>query len=205
MAGPSVRRDSVGMKGKKILVATDGSEAARAALNVSVELAAESGDRLVLVAVWHELRADFGIPLYALIPDLIRIPKEWAAETLSSAAAEASAAGVPVETVCRYGNPGREICALARDLNPRMVVIGSTGWGPIDGALVGSVSARVLDHAPCPVLLVPPRSPDTEAASPTVYSESSPVTRPRKYVKRPSGSSQATSALVGTRTPPSSR
>jgi hypothetical protein len=49
-----------------------------------------TGDKLLLVAVWHELRADFGIPLYELIPDLIEIPRDWAAETLASAGAEVS-------------------------------------------------------------------------------------------------------------------
>lgn len=162
------------MERAPVLVATDGSEAANEALRTAIELARAGGNKLVLVAVWHELRADFGIPLYELIPDLVEIPKEWAAETLTSAAAEASAAGVAVETVSRYGNPGREICALARELKPRLIVVGSSGWGAIDGALFGSVSRRVLDHAPCPVLVVP--------ATPTAVGGRTP---PRRATRAP--------------------
>jgi nucleotide-binding universal stress UspA family protein len=142
-------------RGRTILVATDGSEAAHSALQVAIDLAKASGDRLVLVAVWHELRADFGIPLYELIPSLIEVPREWAAETLAADAAKASAAGVEVETLSHYGNPAREICRVARELRPRLIVIGSTGWGPSDGTLFGSVSKDVVNHAPCPVLVVP--------------------------------------------------
>jgi nucleotide-binding universal stress UspA family protein len=142
-------------QGRTILFATDGSEAAQCALDVAIELAKASGDRLVFVAVWHELRADFGIPLYELIPSLIEVPREWAAETLTADAAKASAAGVVVETLSRYGDPAREICSVARELRPRLIVIGSTGWGPIDGTLFGSVSKGVVNHAPCPVLGCP--------------------------------------------------
>jgi nucleotide-binding universal stress UspA family protein len=141
-----------------ILVATDGSQAAQAALQVAIDLAKASGDKLVLVAVWHELRADFGIPLFKLIPDLIEMPREFAAETLTTAAAQVTAAGVEVETLSRYGNAAREVCAVARDLCPRVIVIGSTGWGAVGGALFGSVSSRVLHHGESPVLVV--RSPD---------------------------------------------
>jgi nucleotide-binding universal stress UspA family protein len=154
---------------RALLVGTDGSEAAQAALKVAIELARARDDKLVLVAIWHELRADFGIPLYELIPDLVEIPKAWAAETLVSAAAEASAAGVAAETVSRYGSAGREICGLAREVSPRLIVIGSTGWGAIDGAVFGSVSRRVLDNAPCPVLLVPAAPREGHAASPRAH------------------------------------
>jgi nucleotide-binding universal stress UspA family protein len=141
-----------------ILVATDGSQAAQAALQVAIDLAKAGGDKLVLVAGWHELRADFGMPLFKLIPDLIEIPREWAAETLARATSQAAAAGIEVETLSRYGSAAREVCAAARELRPRLIVIGSTGWGAIDGVLFGSVSNGVLHHAPSPVLVV--RAPE---------------------------------------------
>ena len=152
-------------RGRTILVATDGSEGAQRALQVAIDLAKASGDRLVLVAVWHELRADFGIPLYELIPSLIEVPRDWAAETLAADAAKASAAGLEVETLRRYGHPAREICGVAREMRPRLIVIGSTGWGPIDGTLFGSVSKGVVNHAPCPVLVVPESAFRTQSNS----------------------------------------
>jgi len=144
-----------GRPSETILVPTDGSESARAALEFAIDIASASGERLVLIAVWQELRADFGIPLFELIPDLIDIPRDWAAETLAEAAAKAEARGIETETISCYGKPARVICAVAEKLRPQLIVMGSSGWGPVDGALFGSVSRGVLAHMASPVLLVP--------------------------------------------------
>jgi nucleotide-binding universal stress UspA family protein len=138
-----------------ILVATDGSRTAEAAARLARELAAASGERLLFVTVWRELRGDFGIPLHHMIPSLLEIERDWAEGTLAAAAAEAEAAGIDVEAVSRRGEPVEEICAVARRHRPRMIVVGAHGWGRIEGALVGSVSTGVVHHAPCPVLVVP--------------------------------------------------
>jgi nucleotide-binding universal stress UspA family protein len=134
-----------------ILVPTDGTESARAAMRVAFELARASGDPLLFVTVWRELRGDFGLPL----PFTAEVERDWARETLAAAAAEAEAADLEAETVSRHGSPADEICAVARERGVRMIVIGSHGFGPLAGAIFGSVSSGVLDHAPCPVLVVP--------------------------------------------------
>jgi len=138
-----------------ILVATDGSAAAVEATKLASELARASGDELVFVTAWRELRGDFGLPLHRLIPDLVEAEREWAEQTLAAAAADARATGLEARTVCRHGPPAEEICELARELRPRLLVLGSTGWGSIEGAVFGSVSAHVLHETQSPVLLVP--------------------------------------------------
>jgi nucleotide-binding universal stress UspA family protein len=138
-----------------ILVAIDGSASANAAMRAALELAATTGNRLLFVTAWRELRGDFGIPLHRLLPELVEVERDWAAKTLEEAAAEAQAVGVDAETISRHGFPAQEICAVARERRPRMIVVGSHGWGSISGALFGSVSTGVLHHAPCPVLVVP--------------------------------------------------
>lgn len=138
-----------------ILVATDGSAAAVEATKLACELARASGDELVFVTAWRELRGDFGLPLHRLIPDLIEAERDWAEQTIAAAAADAKAAGLEARTVCRHGEPAEEICEFARELRPRLLVLGSTGWGLIEGAVFGSVSARVLHDTPSPILLVP--------------------------------------------------
>jgi nucleotide-binding universal stress UspA family protein len=139
-----------------ILVATDGSEPARRAVAVALELARETGDDVCFVTVWRELHGDFGLPYAKLIaPDIADIERDWAGETLAAAAAEAEAAGVQTETVARHGPAAAEICAVAVERSVRMIVVGSSGWGPIEGMLLGSVSSEVLRRSPCPVLVVP--------------------------------------------------
>ncbi len=140
-----------------IVVGTDGSASAKAAVRAALKLARTSGDRIVFVTAWRELRGDFGLPYDALIPSLglAEIERTWADETLAAAAEDARAAGVEAETVRRHGSPAVEICAVAKERGARLVVVGSQGWGRLEGILVGSVSAGVLAHASCPVLVVP--------------------------------------------------
>lgn len=139
-----------------ILVATDGSDPAKAAAEVAFELARASGDTLLFVTVWRELRGDFGLPYGTLIaPDAADIERNWAHQALAAAAAQAREAGLEAETVCRHGKPAREIVEVARERGVRLIVIGSHGFGPIEGTLFGSVSTGVLSRAPCPVLVVP--------------------------------------------------
>jgi nucleotide-binding universal stress UspA family protein len=139
---------------RTILVGTDGSPSAEAALRLAVELAHAAGDRILLVTAWRELRGDFGIPLHRLIPQLLDVEREWASTTLDAAAAEVAAAGVPVERLCRHGVAGAELCAIAAERHVHLLVVGNRGWGA-EAAVVGSVAKHVVKHAPCSVLLVP--------------------------------------------------
>jgi nucleotide-binding universal stress UspA family protein len=110
----------------------------------------------VLVTAWQLPVGDFGVP-YASIAttELIDTERRSAERTLEQAAETARAAGVEVTTELREGNAPHEICELARERDAGMIVLGSHGWGAIRSALYGSVTAGVLRHAPCPVLVVP--------------------------------------------------
>jgi nucleotide-binding universal stress UspA family protein len=124
----------------------------------------------MLVTVWRELRGDFGLPLHMLVPELMDVERDRAEDVLRAAAAEAEAARVEAETISRHGAAVDEICAVARERQPRMIVIGSHGWGPIERAVFGSVSSGVLHHATCPVVVVPapvktPKAPGDADAS----------------------------------------
>ncbi len=140
-----------------ILVATDGSNAAQAGARLAQELAQATGDDLLFVTVWQELRGDFGVPLGKIAPDLVEVEREHAAQVLAEAKRQAEAAGLPAETISRHGDAAHEICLVAREHDARMIVIGSHGQGAIERALFGSVAHAVAHTAPCPVLLVPGR------------------------------------------------
>jgi nucleotide-binding universal stress UspA family protein len=45
---------------------------------------------------------------------------------------------------------------VARELDADAIVVGTRGHGPLTGAVVGSVTQRLLHLAPCPVLAIPP-------------------------------------------------
>jgi nucleotide-binding universal stress UspA family protein len=141
---------------RPIVVAVDGSDAAKAATKVALELARAAGDKLLFVTAWRELRGDFGLPYATLMaPDIVDVERDWARDTLAAAVAEAEQAGVQAESVSRHGRPAHEIVAVAREHDARLIVVGSHGFGPVEGLLLGSVSAGVLRHSRCPVLVVP--------------------------------------------------
>jgi nucleotide-binding universal stress UspA family protein len=63
--------------------------------------------------------------------------------------------GLNIQAVAASGNPGRDIVDAARARLADLIVMGVTGRGAIDLALLGSTTYRVVRHAPCPVLTVP--------------------------------------------------
>ena len=51
------------------------------------------------------------------------------------------------------GRPSTVLRDEARAMGADLILVGSRGHGPIASMLLGSVSAEVVDHAPCPVLV----------------------------------------------------
>ena len=149
-----------------IVVATDGSEAAGAALEVALELARPMHDRVGVITVWRALQGDFGLvfPQTALLADLLEAERRHAEETLSGALSRATLAGVEAVGRLATGDPADCICAYARELSARLVAMGTHGYGAVMSLLLGSVSARVLRQAGCPVLVV--QAPSRNASAP---------------------------------------
>jgi nucleotide-binding universal stress UspA family protein len=66
-----------------------------------------------------------------------------------------TAASVTVKAV--HGFPVEELIAAGKDAD--MIVLGSRGAGGFTRLLMGSTAGQVAQHAPCPVLIVPPAEP----------------------------------------------
>jgi len=65
--------------------------------------------------------------------------------------------GVKVEAYLRVGSPFDEIVQMADKLEVDLIIIGSHGCTGLTHLLVGSTAERVVEHAPCPVLVVKER------------------------------------------------
>jgi nucleotide-binding universal stress UspA family protein len=61
---------------------------------------------------------------------------------------------VAADTIVRTGSPAQEIIAIAERVPADMIVISTHGRTGLKHALLGSVTERVVRHAPCPVLVV---------------------------------------------------
>lgn len=68
-----------------------------------------------------------------------------------------SASAKVAERVVRPGKPGREIAAFAREREADLIVMGVSGHGAVNRAILGSTAHAVLRDAPCAVLTVPAR------------------------------------------------
>lgn len=62
--------------------------------------------------------------------------------------------GVPAEFDYKAGDPGVQICDLARSWSADLIVIGRRGHTGLAEMLLGSVSNHVIHHASCSVLVV---------------------------------------------------
>jgi len=146
---------------KQILVATDGSENGRHALDEAVELAAAAGAKLTVVYVRHAPLPVLGEPVYQRS---LSLELRHANETVAIATGLAHTAGVEAEAEVLEGDPAKRIVELARLLDVDLIVVGSRGLGTVAGALLGSVSRDVLHHADRPVLIAARRAARRRAA-----------------------------------------
>jgi nucleotide-binding universal stress UspA family protein len=143
---------------KRILVPTDFSDPSGEALAAAMAFAELAGATLDLVHVAVEA-------IYALPPpvDMASLPidmtrlMERAAEGLAAEESRVRAAGIATDSATLIGRPDTEIVARAAATHADLIVMGTHGRSGLAHALLGSVAERVVQHAHCPVLIVPKR------------------------------------------------
>ena len=117
----------------RIGVAFDGSPMARWALHAASRLAIAANARIVLLAA---------------------APTPEHAATWLHLAQLAVGDDVPYETRALSGDAAAALASASEDLD--LLVCGSRGRGRPLAAILGSVSAHLVSHAHCPVIVVPP-------------------------------------------------
>jgi nucleotide-binding universal stress UspA family protein len=144
---------------KKVIWATDGSQAADRALSHAKTLAAEAQGSLLAVYCQEYTMPGKGggsVPVHANEDELeskverqvAEMSKEGVSATLES-------------TRSRVGGAAHAIADVAVREQADLIVVGTRGHTAIAGLLLGSVTQRLLHISPCPVLAVPPPPDDT--------------------------------------------
>ncbi len=143
----------------RILLAVDGSVSADRALDLVAALPWRDGGRVRIVSVAPSRAEVLGVP-WSLAATTDALETEDAALALHRSALAAAEhelrsvrSDLVIEPVLLRGRPASLIVDEARAMPADLVVIGHRGHGLWESALLGSVSAEVVDHAPCPVLV----------------------------------------------------
>ena len=141
----------------KILLPVDGTELSLHETRFALQLLRE-GLKGSFVLVNVQEPASFYEMVTADSPELIEGAALEAGEDLMAPSARLLAdAGVAYETAVVQGDPAQAMVELIEQHHCDMVVMGSRALGPIRRMLEGgSVSQRLVQSSPVPVLLVPP-------------------------------------------------
>lgn len=136
-----------------IVVGHDGSKCAQEALQWAGKLAARADVDLHVVRSWSLTSAPTPpgrTPGY--VPPLV----EWEKAVRDELEAHVRVAGLApnVRVTCHVAHRPAEQALMQAAQGANLVVVGARGRGGFSGLLLGSVSDKLVHHAPCPVTVV---------------------------------------------------
>ena len=133
---------------KTVLFPIDQSREAREAADVVTNVVQKYGSRLVLLSVVEEAPADAPSPDPMVSPEVV-------SKLLENAQSLFSQQGITAEILERQGKPAFTICDVADDIGADLIIMGCRGLGLTEEGASDSVTSRVINLSPCPVLIVP--------------------------------------------------
>jgi nucleotide-binding universal stress UspA family protein len=135
---------------RRILIAHDGSEEGGRAVAAGIDLALRYGAKATLLTVIHH-------PGYAGTVGEVQEADEEARQFAGRIQREAIEAGrlrgLDMGAVIMSGHPAEAIVDYARRHDIDIIVMGHRGMSNLQRFFVGSIADRVVDHAPCMVLV----------------------------------------------------
>jgi nucleotide-binding universal stress UspA family protein len=137
---------------KTILLAVDPSSRTAAAADMARDLAAGTGDRVVVLHVHEYAIGRFG----KIQVDCGEGEGEQVVFKIVDRLAVAGIAALADIRRTPVGHIARAISDVADELDVRMIILGSSGAHDVPRLPFGSVSLRLLHRSSKPVLLVPP-------------------------------------------------
>ena len=141
----------------KFIVGFDGSDTAQRALDFATSRAKAQGGS-VLIAHVLELS-----PYSFLTPTEIEERHQRRKEEMERAEkiilepvrAKLTAAGVPVETLVRYGHIADTLCGIAKKQEAAQMFVGRDGHSALSSRVFGSVAGSLVQTSPVPCTIVP--------------------------------------------------
>ena len=135
----------------RIVVGLDGSEGSRQALEKAIELARVAKAELFLISVEE-------LPRYPAAVDEIngeqRAAERFFHKVQKEATARVTGAGLMANCEIRAGHAAQMLPHYAIEVGADLLVIGHSGHSGIWGRLLGTTADKVVEYAPCSVLVV---------------------------------------------------
>jgi len=138
----------------KILVPVDGSAGSDKAVRFAIFLAEGKNKEIILINVQPSYNTPH-IKRFFSKEQIRSLQKELSKEVLDHTLEITNSFSIPVRTIVRIGDPGKEICAEAKESSIDFIVMGYRGLGAVKRAILGSVATHVLHETTCPVMIVP--------------------------------------------------
>ena len=138
---------------QKILVPTDGSDYSMRAAEYAISIAKALSAQILVVFVIDEIVLE----QIAKSTERERVEKELKEDGqryVNYAVGLAEKEGVKASSLIANGRPFEQIVHMAKGLNTDLIVMGTYGRRGADRILLGSVAERVIEFAPCPVLVI---------------------------------------------------
>lgn len=139
----------------RIVVGVDGSPGSKSALRWAMTQAQLTGAKVEAIACWQDpvmWGYTYGVPAVYETGDLAASAEKSLGETVTEAAGQL---GQPADVLIHAveGHPAEVLIRSATGAG--LLVVGSRGHGTFAGIMLGSVSQHCVQHAPCPVVVVP--------------------------------------------------
>jgi nucleotide-binding universal stress UspA family protein len=138
---------------KRFLVAVDGSEHSKKAVDMAIDMAKGRHAEIILIHVMEERGVPEGLESWMKLEGLRSFGdySEWVCKSdhfLGEAEERIKAAhGIKVEHICVNGDPADEILNAADSYKVDAIIMGSRGLGRFSRSFMGSVSTKVCNHA----------------------------------------------------------
>jgi nucleotide-binding universal stress UspA family protein len=145
---------------KKIMIATDGSDCSKLAVDKGIDLARLSGGTVYAVCVVSTAYLSYmsgdsssmGVnPYWELMQEAF---KNQGYQALNYVKDLGETKGINVKSVLLEGDPSDELIRYAEEKEMDLIVMGTLGRNGLDRLLLGSVAGNVVRHSKVPVMVV---------------------------------------------------
>jgi len=132
-----------------LLVPTDGSRFSAGSTAKAIGLAKVYGARMKIISI-----VDVTDEFQAQAPDAVESLVNQARQQVDAVSKKAAESGVHTDSFVREGESYKVITSMAKKQAADMIIMGSHGRTGVKRLFMGSVTEKVIGHAPCPVLVV---------------------------------------------------